>query len=346
MGLRILLIADPKIPVPPVYYGGAERIVALLADELRQRGHTVDLMAGPGSKSYGGNLIFHKLPTEAFLSRAWRKLWMQALTLRAARLVDVIINHGRLDYLEAVLRTKKPLIHVFHNTVQQSEVDWVLSRRRKHLALIGVSAFQTAGFKPDTLLDYIHNGTDMKLFDFRERPIDPPYLVFLGRITANKGADTAISVAQKTGLPLKLAGNVSDEPGDKEFFERLVKPQLGDTIDYIGPVNDTQKNTLLGGAQALLFPIRWAEPFGIVMAESLACGTPVISTRCASTPEIIKHGITGFLAETEEELIQSVTAVGSISRIRCREEAEKRFSVKSMTDSYLNIVDFLLKRNV
>lgn len=344
MGLRLLVIADPKIPVPPLHYGGAERIVDLLCRGLSMLGHEVDLLAAEGSKSYGGRVSFHRLPGCSWLGRAWRKLRFQFQSLSLARHADVVINFGRLDYLEGLLRTSKPLICCFQNPIHQTEVDWLLSRRREQLALVGISEFQVNGFLPPGIFSVIHNATDMERFNFHPHPAQPPYLVFLGRLTANKGVDTAIAVAKKTGMLLKLAGNVSDEPGGKEFFEQIVRPQLGEGIEYIGPVDDVQKNDLLGYATGCLFPIRWPEPFGIVMVESLACGTPVIATRCASTPEVITQGITGFVGETEEDLVEAVRNLNCLDRKHCRLAAEERFSGEVMTRRYLQVVDQLLHK--
>ncbi|MCW0220736.1 MAG: glycosyltransferase, partial [Prosthecobacter sp.] len=235
------------------------------------------------------------------------------------------------------------LICCFQNPIHQTEVDWLLSRRREHLALVGISEFQVNGFLPPGIFSVIHNATDMERFNFHPHPAQPPYLVFLGRLTANKGVDTAIAVAKKAGMRLKLAGTVSDEPGGKEFFEQIVRPQLGGNIEYIGPVDDVQKNDLLGDAIGCLFPIRWPEPFGIVMAESLACGTPVVATPCASTPEVIAQGITGFLGETEEALAEGVRNLNRLNREHCRLAAEERFSGEVMTIRYLRIIEELVR---
>ena len=139
-------------------------------------------------------------------------------------------------------------------------------------------------------------------------------------------------------LPLKIAGNVPNNPSDRLYFETVVKPQLGDGCEWVGTVNDQQKNDFLGQAQALLFPIRWDEPFGIVMAESLACGTPVIATRRASTPEVIDHGRTGFLCNSADEMIKAVRQIRTLDRRNCRRAAEIRFSSQTMVENYLKII--------
>jgi glycosyltransferase involved in cell wall biosynthesis len=254
------------------------------------------------------------------------------------READVIVNFGRLDYLSLILRTSKPLVCCFQNPVSQSEVDWLRARRQNFLRFIGLSHAHISGLSSRELFSVIYNSTDTEVMKFRATPDRVPYLAFLGRITENKGADTAIRVARRCGLKLKLAGNISDEPGGREFFEREVRPQLDSQIEWIGPVDDAAKQELLGGAQALLFPIRWPEPFGIVMPEALACGTPVIATRCASTPEVIDHGVSGFLCDSENEMVSAVQHVSEIKREDCRYMAETKFSVQIMAKNYLNVI--------
>jgi len=342
--MKILVIVDPQIPVPPVSYGGTERIAAYLCDGLSESGHTVDLIAGPGSKSFGGALHLHRAPSLSRSSRAYRKLRFFVLSYLAALNADLVINHGRLDYLSAILRTRIPVIHVQHNPVSESENTWILSRRQAGLRLIAVSAAQISHLATRDLWRVIPNATRLADIDLVPTPrVGDPYLAFLGRITWNKGADTAIRVARRCGLRLKLAGNISDEEGGREFFEKEIRSQLDSQIEWIGPVDDEAKQQLLAGAEALLFPIRWPEPFGIVMAESLACGTPVIAMQCASTPEVIDDEITGFLCADEAAMVEAVTRLPELDRTRCREAAVARFSPLVMAANYLRIVEELLE---
>jgi glycosyltransferase involved in cell wall biosynthesis len=340
--MRILVIADPKIPIPPLHYGGAERTIAYLCAELQGRGHQVDLIAGPGSQSYGGDLLIHRLPGPGRPSRAYRKLLFQVRPLTALRRADVILNFGRLDYLETALRLGTPILCCFQNPVTQAELDWVLRRRKDKVAFVGVSHAQVAGLAPADRVGVVHNATDVNRLRFSPEPGKEPSLAFLGRITANKGADTAIRVALRTGMRLRLGGTISDEPGDREFFEEEIRPRLDGQIQWIGPVDDEAKQKLLGEATALLFPIRWPEPCALVLPESLACGTPVVALRCASTPEVIEDGITGFLCNSEDELVEAVAKVSLIDRSACRRSAETRFSTRAMADGYLREIGKLL----
>jgi glycosyltransferase involved in cell wall biosynthesis len=265
------------------------------------------------------------------------------MSLWAAHNVDVVVNFGRLDYLWALLKIQIPILCRFGNPVTQSQLDWILAQRRLGVRFIGISKHQMAGLVPQELIDIVHNGTDVQKFQFSDGPQIKPYLAFLGRITPNKGADTAIRVARSSGMKLKIAGNISDEKGGREFFEQTIKPQLGSHIEWLGPVDDMAKQRLLGNASALLFPIRWPEPFGIVMAESLACGTPILATRCASTPEVIDHGVTGFLCDSEGDMVAAVKQLPTIDRSTCRRVAEERFSVPIMAQGYLDAIERLMR---
>ncbi|MBE9158411.1 glycosyltransferase family 4 protein [Nodosilinea sp. LEGE 06152] len=338
--MRLLVIADPHIPIPPHCYGGTERIIHLLCQGLQNRGHIIDLIAGAGSRSYGGHLKIHQAPTLAYASRASRKLWFQYLCATSLSNVDIILNFGRIDYLELLLKTSKPLVCRFANPIHQTEIDFLVSRRnRKQLNLVGISQAQIAHLKFERGFHVVYNGVELERFQFLgDSKKSPPYLLFLGRLTQNKGVDVAIAVAQAAGVVLKIAGNIPNNLSDRQFFEAAIQPHLGYGCEWVGPVDDEQKNELLGNALALLFPIQWDEPFGIVMIESLACGTPIIATRRASTPEVIDHGKTGFLCESVNTMVEAVKQVHILDRWTCRHTAETRFSADVMVEQYLKVI--------
>jgi glycosyltransferase involved in cell wall biosynthesis len=339
--LRILVIADAKIPVPPAGYGGTERIIALLCQGLAARGHEVTLMAAKGSRNYG-RLITHPWPgSRPYHYRAWCKLRFQAQSLWHARNADLIINSGRVDYLEGLLRTSRPLICRFDNPIDQSMIDFLLARRRLALALVSVSDHQRAHLAETDLWRTVYNAVDTDRLTFAPRP-DPGYLAFLGRLTENKGVHVAIEVARRLGRPLRIAGNISDEAGGREFFETRVRPQLGAGIEWIGPVDDVAKVPFLQNASALLFPIQWDEPFGLSAAEALACGTPVIAMRRVSMPELIRHDVTGFLCRSTDEMVDAVSRLGAIDRRTCRQDCERRFSAERMVEEYLDVARSLV----
>jgi glycosyltransferase involved in cell wall biosynthesis len=329
--VNILLIADPHLPVPPLRYGGAERVAALYAAELSRLGHRVDLLAAPGSRPYGGHLYSHRAPSASWPSRAHRKLRFQLQSLAAARHCDVVYNLGRFDYMEALLAIRKPLLHCFSHPVDQALIQAAEARIRARAGFHFVSEHQRAAAAVSVPAVTIANPVDSRFYS--PGPGDGGYLLFLGRLTANKGVDLAIATARRCQLPLVIAGNRPDEPGAARFFKEQIEPHLdGQRVRWVGAVTDQQKQDLLGRAAALLFPIRWEEPFGIVMVEALACGTPVIATRRASTPEVIEHGRTGWLCEpTVEALADAVARLPAIDRHHCRQAAEQRFDVRVLT---------------
>ena len=339
--MNILFIADPVIPVPPTHYGGAERIVHLYAQEFARLGHSIHILAGPGSRGYGGPLHVYSAPSNSYLSRLRRKSGFQIQSLLAAIDCDVVYNHARFDYLEALLAINKPMLHCFHNPIDQGQIDFAERRMKSRSAFHFLSESQRSHALISMPNVLIPNSVDT--FSICPGGGEGGYLVFLGRLTRNKGVDIAIAVALLSGKKLVIAGNVSDEEGGKTFFRQEVEPYLdGEQIRWIGEVDDLQKQCLLGQAEALLFPINWDEPFGLVMIEALACGTPVIATMRASTPEVIDDGVTGFLCDAEEPRVESfaeaVRRLPEIRRSSCRQAAEKRFDVRVIC---LKILDAL-----
>ncbi|MCT0229485.1 glycosyltransferase [Synechococcus sp. CS-1324] len=336
--MNILLIADPHIPVPPTQYGGTERIADLYARELNRLGHRISLMAGIGSRDYGGGLHVHRAPTMAYHSRARRKLQFQIQSLWAARNVDWIFNHGRFDYLETLLRTGIPIVHIAQNPLDGDQIKFMERRVRSNFLLCVVSNDQLKDAPTSLPTKTIHNFVDTRHFRFSNK--GDGYLAFLGRLTDNKGVHTAIEVAKLTNRQLRIAGTISTEEGGEEYFYQRVKPEIdGDLIQYVGPVDDTQKQALLCGADALLFPTQWREPCAIVISESLACGTPVLAFDVASNGELIDNRVTGILCPTVGDATQMAEAVGrinQISRMDCRKAAETRFDVRSATRQLIN----------
>ena len=341
--MRVLIIADSKIPIPPKRYGGTERIVASLCAGLSSRGHAVTLMAAPGSCNYGRLVAYPWAGESRKLYRGFCRLnFALKLTCELVRGHDVAISHSRADYLFPLLKSSTPLIYVFHNPI----VDWVLEilhrKKKENLRLIGVSNKQREGYSGQQWTT-IYNGIDTARYSFSEHPRRPAYLAFLGRLTYNKGVDTAITVAKKTGLPLRIAGNISDEAGGREFFESRVRPHLDDdTIRWVGEITDDEKSEFLGGACALLAPIRWDDPCPVVCSEALACGTPVIAMPRGAMPELVQDGINGYLVSSEAEMVQAVARINAISRQACRADCEARFGDDLMVSRYLHVIRSLI----
>jgi glycosyltransferase involved in cell wall biosynthesis len=328
---RVLMTADLGLfPVPPARYGGAEMGVATMSRALCRRGHTVDLIAKAGSQRFNGELFTPPAPNASYLSRAACKILYQPVSLWAARHADIVHCHSRIDYLEALLRTRIPLAVHFHNDARQDHVDWLLGRRRRNIRLIAISRAQIAHLTHGDAFDIVHSVPAIRDFPFAPVAEEPPYLVFLGRVNHNKGTDVAIEVARRAGLPLKIVGPARNEEGNEAFYREKIAPFLGPDCVHLGEVSNEEKLRVLHGATAMIFPIRWNEPMGIVMIESLACGTPVIASNRASAPELITDGKTGFLCREVDEFVEAVRNIGRIRRSDCRREAEARFDAPQM----------------
>jgi glycosyltransferase involved in cell wall biosynthesis len=283
------------------------------------------LLAAKGSQDYGGGLTTHRVPSPAYPSRAFRKIWFQWLSLKTVRHADVVINHGRLDYLESLYRLRKPILHWFHNPLTGREIPYLLGRGRRGDTFVGVSRAQVADDPAAARFAVVPNAMDVAAVPFSTTPANPPYVLFLGRLTRNKGVHLAIEAARRAGVRLVLGGKVPAEEGGAEYFESAVKPHLGPDCQWVGEYDDATRAQLLAGASALLFPIQWREPFGLVMIEALAAGVPVIAMRTASAPEVVTHGENGFLCDSVDEMVAAIHRVKEISRRQCRAGAEHRF---------------------
>lgn len=335
--MRILLMMDPYIAVPPRHYGGIERVIADLADGLCARGHEVELWAAPGSAT--------RAPLRAFGHEGEWTRWSnlrntaQVTTRLLARAdeLDVVHNFGRLAYLLGILRHDLPKVQTYMRRINPRNIAWAerLGARRLHYTAVS-AAIRDTGTSGGGTWSVIYNCAPIERYRFQPAtdPDSAP-LVFLGRLERCKGAHTAIDVARKLGRKLILAGNVSQLPEEKEYFRTEIEPRIdGRLIEYVGPVDDRQKDELLGSAAAMLLPIEWLEPFPVVLPESLACGTPVIAFRRGGVPEGIDHGRTGFVCDTAEEMAAAVGRLQEIDRAACRAEAERRFSDTAIVGEY------------
>lgn len=328
--LRVLLTADPELPVPPRFYGGIERVIALLAEGLAARGHDVTLVAHRAStarcrlvpyfREDGGRVS--SLLNAAVVARA-------GVRYRP----DVIHSFGRLRSLLPTLPFRVAKVMSYQRAVTARSVVWGHRFARGRLTFVGCSRRMLDDVRDLAAWRVVYNAVDPSSYEFAaDVPADAP-LVFLGRLEHIKGPHVAIRVARGAGRRLILAGNV---PADQHaYFEQAIRPHLdGHRISYVGPVDDAAKSSLLSRAAALLMPILWDEPFGIVMAEALACGTPVIGFGRGAVPEIVRHGVTGFVCHEEQEMLAAVSHVSALSRSACRRDAELRFSQNALVDAY------------
>jgi len=335
--MRIAQVAPLSESVPPKLYGGTERVVAYLTNECVRRGHEVTLFAS-------GDSI-----TAARLRPACRR----ALRLEGAKLIDPLAHHVRMiemvareahtfdivhfhiDYLHfpVTRRQRIAAVTTMHGRLDIPDVHPV-HQEFTEMQLVSVSEAQRGPMPWANWVGTVYHGVPENLFELRMEP--GTYLAFLGRISPEKRVDRAIEIARLTGIPLKIAAKV--DVVDKQYFEARIRSMLEDSlIEYIGEIGDEEKSDFLGGACALLFPVDWPEPFGLVMIEALACGTPVIAYRAGSVPEIIEEGKTGYIVETLDQAVSAVRRIGALDRRTCRRVFEERFSASRMCMDYLAI---------
>jgi glycosyltransferase involved in cell wall biosynthesis len=339
--LRIAQIAPLYESVPPRLYGGTERVVSYITEELVRRGHEVTLFASGDSRT-GANLV----PGSEQALRLQGKPEL-GMSLQLAMLADVFgardrfdIVHSHIDYWSFPFAslTKVPTVSTMHGRLDIPDLHPVYNRFPE-AALVSISDAQRAPLSHMNWVGTVYHGMPSNLLRFSERGGD--YLAFIGRISPEKGIDLAIEVALASGVPLKIAAKV--DAVDREYFAEVIEPRIQPPmIEYIGEINDAQKSDFLGGALALLFTIDWPEPFGLAMIEALACGTPVIARPCGSVREIVKPGVTGFIAREKDELVAAVSKINSIPRERCRREFEQRFTSEVMVEKYERVYQRLI----
>ncbi|MDP1569798.1 MAG: glycosyltransferase family 4 protein [Vicinamibacterales bacterium] len=334
--MRLLITADPYLPVPPAYYGGIERVIALLVDGLVARGHEVTLLAHPGSRTPAELIPYGIPPHQGAMARTGELVQAAVVAWAARNTVDLVHSFGRLAALAPLLpRRRLPKVQSY-----QRAVPWRGVARAVRLA--GPSVHFTAcsssmyAARPAGTGDWhtVYNAVDLTRYPVALAVEPDAPLMFLGRLERIKGVHHAIAIARGAGRRLVIAGNRVTTPEGEAYFDDEIAPHLDDAVAYVGEVDDEAKARWLVGAAALLMPIEWEEPFGIVMAEALACGTPVIGFARGSVPEVVVDGRTGFVCRTPEEAIASVARLDRIDRAACRDDAARRFSATALIDAY------------
>ena len=334
--LRILLVMDAFIKVPPDHYGGIERVVADVADRFAAAGHEVTLWAAPGSRVNGRTVPFGREGEWTRWSNVRNTLTLAGRFLGPMRF-DVIHNFGRLAYLAPVLARDVPKVQTYMRAVDPGNMATArrLGARRLHYTAVSAAIADT-GHPGGGDWSVIYNCAVPARYRFAgatDAAAAP--LVFLGRLDRIKGVHHAITVAQRLRRRLIVAGNISPLAHEQDYFEREVRPRIdGELVSYIGPVGDAAKQELLGHAAAMLMPIEWEEPFPVVLPESMLCGTPLIAFRRGGVPEGIDHGRTGFLCDTVDEMTALVARLPEIDRAAVRAEAERRFSDTAIAADY------------
>ncbi|HKQ67657.1 MAG TPA: glycosyltransferase family 4 protein [Methylomirabilota bacterium] len=336
--LRIAQVAPLYERVPPTLYGGTERVVAALTDELVRRGHQVTLFASGDSQTIGDL----KSPVDRSLRldpEAGDPVAAHVLELAQVfeRADEFDLIHCHVDYLAfpfgRLVRT--PTVHTLHGRLDLPHFV-PLFRHLRDVAVVSISDAQRAPLRGLDLnwAGTVYHGVALESYPYAEEGGE--YLAFLGRISPEKRPDLAIAVAKRLAIPLKIAAKV--DPKDRAYFENEIRPLLDDPlIEFIGEIDEASKAGFLGGALALLFPIDWPEPFGLVVIEAMACGTPVVARQCGSVPELIEAGRTGFVVDTLDELVDAVKRVRTLDRAACRRHVEARFSISRMVDDYESV---------
>ncbi|MBI2639556.1 MAG: glycosyltransferase family 4 protein [Candidatus Sungbacteria bacterium] len=342
--LRIAQVAPLWFTIPPKGYGGIERIVSMLTEELTRRGHAVTLFAAPGSRTSAKLIsVFDKPLSEANIP--WSNpIWnlrnlSTAFEMADKGAFDIIHSHLDLWALFFQNLTKVPSIHTMHNPLYRTNADATKNERlrlfteeasRTNIVFISKSARKLAMVNlPKSRV--IYNGIDLKHFRFNKKGGE--HFIWIARMNKHKGVENAIAACEQINARLLLAGRI--DPTQREYFEKMIKPHLNEKIRYVGELKDNKLSEFYGRAKALLYPIEWEEPFGLVVAEAMACGTPVIAYKRGSMEELIKDGESGFVVESDiGKLIEAMKKVDTVDRVAVRKHTKDNFSKERMVDEY------------
>ena len=339
--MQIAQIAPLTEAIPPKLYGGTERVIYWLTEELCALGHEVTLFANGDSR------------TSAKLEAIWPKalrfddqvrdasaLHMTMLERVRRQAADFDILHFHLDYYPFSLfsRQSTPFVTTLHGRLDLPEHQ-PLFTTFSSIPVVSISDAQREPLPQAGWVRTIHHGVPERLL--MPQPVKPSYLAFLGRISPEKAADCAIRIAARSGLPLKIAAKI--DKVDRDYFEQQIRPLLTQAhVEFIGEISDREKPEFLSGAIALLAPIDWPEPFGLVLIEAMACGTPVIAFNRGAVPEVIENGLTGFVVEDESSAVAAVEKVARLSREKVRARFEQRFTARRMANDYLAVYRSLM----
>lgn len=330
--LRVAMVAPPWYEVPPSGYGGIEVVVATLVDGLVERGHEVVLLGSGDHDTHADRfLTVFDEPPSSLLGDPVTEVAAAATVgrLLADLDVDVIHDHSLAGPLLARGRAV-PTVVTTHGPVVGREGD-LYAELGETVQLVSISRSQRDSNPDLNWLGTVHNALDVTTFPFREDKDD--FVLWLGRFSADKAPGLAIDVARRAGVRIVLAGKLN-EADEQEYFDAEVEGRLGPDVEYVGEADADLKRELLAAARALLFPIRWDEPFGMVMVEAMACGTPVVATRRGSVPEVVDDGVTGIVVDDEDDLAEALDRARSLRPSDCRAHVERRFTPAVMAEGY------------
>jgi glycosyltransferase involved in cell wall biosynthesis len=339
--MKIAQVAPLFESVPPQWYGGTERVVSYLTEALVRQGHQVTLFAS-GDSVTQARLVAAcpralRLDDQCVDQLAHGIVQLEQVFQQASAF-DLI--HFHIDYLHfpLALRQRTPHVTTLHGRLDIPDLV-PLYQAFPSIPVVSISDAQRTPLPWLQWQGTVYHGLPEDLYTFRDTP--GPYLAFLGRVSPEKGLEQAIAIARQVGMPLKIVAKVA--PADQAYFQEVIRPLLDHPlVEYLGEMGEGEKNAFLGQAYALLFPIEWPEPFGLVMIEALACGTPVIAYRRGSVLEVLEDGVTGWIVEGLEEAVQAVKRVPLLSRSRCRQVFEERFSASRMVQDYVKLYRQLL----
>ena len=331
--------------VPPKLYGGTERVVAHLCDALVELGHSVTLFASAEAHTKARLVAMRdqaiRLDSAPLKSDMAAHLAMLHEVRRRSREFDVLHFHVDLLHFPMFEQQAHRTLTTLHGRLDVKDLPSVYERWPDY-GLVSISDRQREHLPDANWLATVPHGVPSHQYRFCERP-NGDYLAFLGRISPEKRPDVAIRLARRAGIPLKLAAKV--DAVDTAYFETVVKPMLAEPgIEFVGEIGDERKSEFLGNALALLFPIHWPEPFGLVMIEAMACGAPVIAWNYGAVPEVIEHGVSGYIVDTEEEALAAIARIPALDRRRVRDAYEQRFTATTMARAYLDVYEQLVKR--
>ena len=338
--MRIAQVAPLYESVPPKYYGGTERVVSYLTEELVRQGHEVTIFAS-GDSETKAHLVAAcrrslRMDKHCVDRLAHHMLMLEHVVQRAAEF-DIV--HFHTDYLHFPLSRREQITHVTTLHGRLDLPDLVpLYQEFREMPVISISNGQREPLPWANWQATVYHGLPADMYQFRDKT--GTYLAFLGRVSPEKRVDRAIEIAKQVGIPLKLAAKV--DRVDKDYFETVVEPLLRHPfVEFVGEIGEGEKEEFLSNAYALLFPIDWPEPFGLVIIEAMACGTPVIAYRGGAVPEVMEEGHTGFIVEGLEDAVDAVRRVPELSRKRCREVFDHRFTAARMAHDYVQVYERL-----
>lgn len=330
--MRIALIAPPWLPVPPDSYGGTESVIDTLARGFQACGHEVMLATTGDSTCPVDRLWFYESAQATRIGNVVVELRHLTHAYEATVEADVVHDHTMAGPFLAAMFRRRAVVTTNHGPFTD-DVRGLYRCTGRRVPIIAVSWHQASTAGDVRVARVIHHGIDVDSYPLGAG--DGGYVLFLGRMSPDKGVREAIEIARRAGVPLLIAAK-RREPAEHDYFNAQVKPLLGTDVRYVGEVGGADKLELLGAATALLNPLRWDEPFGLCMIEALACGTPIVATRHGAVPEIVDEGITGFIGDSEPDLAAALAKVGDLDRPACRTSVERRFSARRMVTEHLS----------